>query len=422
MLSGRTGSDTMGPFEARPSPGSARLRGRSVEDRRLARQDSTDRSARTRPPDVKGLVVGLLALIPLVVGGLWFLASPVSPPGRMAVRGRPVERARNGIVGDRACQECHAIEAGQHRHSGHAQTLRPAAEIELARWLDGRSVADPEQAGVRWTYSLHDGRLGVERTEGDQVARVALEFALGSGRHATTFVTLSPSGSRSPGSREHRLTYFTRNGALGLTPGQKASEQAPGLSPMGVDRNPGETVHCFGCHSTTVSAHDPQVLDVATMRPGIGCERCHGPGQAHIDAARRGEADLAMPFGKVWTADGQMRLCGDCHRHPSQAPPGEIRPDNPRIARFQPVGLMQSACYTRSGGALSCVNCHNPHSRASTDRSSYEAACLACHAPAGRSACPVSPRRGCIDCHMPARDTGQGIPFSDHWIRIRHDR
>ena len=131
---------------------------------------------------------------------------------------------------------------------------------------------------------------------------------------------------------------------------------------------------------------------------------------------------MTMPFGKVWTAEGQMRLCGDCHRHPSQAPPGEIRADNPKIARFQPVGLMQSACYTRSDGALSCVNCHDPHSRASTDRASYAAACLACHQPGGRPVCPISPRRDCIGCHMPALDTGQGIPFTDHWIRVRKDR
>jgi hypothetical protein len=117
-----------------------------------------------------------------------------------------------------------------------------------------------------------------------------------------------------------------------------------------------------------------------------------------------------------------MRLCGDCHRHPAQAPPGEIRADNPRIARFQPVGLMQSACYTKSDGALSCVNCHDPHSPASTDRASYAAACLACHKPGGQPICSVSPRRDCIDCHMPALDTGQGILFTDHWIRVRKDR
>ncbi len=83
---------------------------------------------------------------------------------------------------------------------------------------------------------------------------------------------------------------------------------------------------------------------------------------------------------------------------------------------------MQSACYTRSNGALSCVNCHNPHTSASTGRASYEAACLACHGSTKRPACPVSPRQDCIGCHMPAVDTGQGIPFTDHWIRVRKDR
>lgn len=24
----------------------------------------------------------------------------------------------------------------------------------------------------------------------------------------------------------------------------------------------------------------------------------------------------------------------------------------------------------------------------------------------------------CIDCHMPALDTGRGLEFVDHWIRI----
>jgi hypothetical protein len=365
----------------------------------------------------------------LVVVVVWILVvpGPPAPPGGMAgpIRPRAEAAPRNRLVGDRACQECHAIEAGQHRRSGHAQTLRPAGSIDLAGWLDGRTVADPEHPAVHWRYRLRDETLRAVRTEGanaNQETTELLQYALGSGRHATTFVSLLPSASGAPGSREHRLTYFAHDRALGITPGQKAAEHASGLNSMGRDRNPGETVHCFACHSTVVSAHDPQRLDAATMRPNVGCERCHGPGEAHIAAARRGASDLTMPFGKVWTADGQMRLCGDCHRHPSQAPPGEIRPDNPRITRFQPVGLMQSACYTQSDGALSCVNCHNPHAGASTNRASYEAACLDCHRPKRRAVCPVSPREGCIGCHMPARDAGQGVLFTDHWIRIRRDR
>ncbi len=388
----------------------------------MASKDSSHRPARRRPPDARGVVLGSLALVALVVALLWALSPSGPPRGVIDIPGRTAAGRPNEIVGDRTCQECHLIEARQHERSGHAQTLRPAAEIDLTLWLDGRRVADPEQPGVAWTYRLRHGRLDVDRTEAGRVEPMHLEFALGSGRHATTFVSLTPSATGSPGSREHRLTYFAHDRALAITPAQKASDGAPGLNPMGRDRDPGETLHCFGCHVTTVSARSPRLLDVATMRPGIGCERCHGPGGDHVEAARRGGADLTMPFGKVWTADGQMRLCGDCHRHPAQAPPGEIRTDNLKIARFQPVGLMQSACYTRSDGALSCVNCHDPHSRASTDRASYEAVCLTCHKPGGRSVCPTSPRRDCIACHMPALDTGQGILFTDHWIRVRKGR
>ena len=131
-----------------------------------------------------------------------------------------------------------------------------------------------------------------------------------------------------------------------------------------------------------------------------------------------------------FTAESLLKLCGACHRHPSSARPGQIRPDNPFLARFQPVGLMQSKCYARSEGALSCVTCHDPHARSSPDRVSYNAICLECHGAHGPTAmpaagihsrvvCPVSPRERCVECHMPQVDSGQHILFSDHWIRVR---
>lgn len=390
----------------------------------MASADSRKTTNGGRPPSAWRVLAGFLALLLFVATTFWALTPPGRGPARRVAEaeGRLAARPPTRIVGDRVCQECHADKVRQHERSGHSQTLRPAAEVELARWLDGRSVADPERPEVRWTYSLRDGRLGVDRSGAGHDEKAVLEYALGSGRHAMTFVSLTEGSGGSPGSREHRLTYFEKSQSLEVTPGQKASEGAPGTNPMGRDRGPGETVHCFGCHSTTVSDTNSQVLDTATLRPNIHCERCHGPGLEHVEAARRGASDLTLPFGKVWTAEGQMKLCGDCHRHPSQAPPGEIRADNPSIARFQPVGLMQSRCYTRSDGELSCVNCHNPHDRASTDQASYETACLQCHQGGRRTACRVSPRDGCIKCHMPKIDAGQGVLFADHWIRVRRDQ
>jgi hypothetical protein len=117
-----------------------------------------------------------------------------------------------------------------------------------------------------------------------------------------------------------------------------------------------------------------------------------------------------------------MEACGDCHRHPTQAPPGRIRPDDPTLARFQPLGMMQSRCYTESGGQLSCIQCHDPHARPHSDAPYYENACLECHQGAGKRACPVQPGGGCLPCHMPPVDAGQGIGFTDHWIRVRGPR
>jgi hypothetical protein len=234
-------------------------------------------------------------------------------------------------------------------------------------------------------------------------------------------VTLADTDPTRPVALEHRLTYFARSGSLGVTPGQLPDDSKPGRGPVGVFQPPAETFKCFRCHTTVTSDRGQRVLDPATMVPNVMCERCHGPGRAHVEAARRGAGpdELAMPFGPDrWTADDQMRLCGQCHRHPDTGNPAKIRRDNPEIVRFQPVGLMQSRCYRESRGALSCVTCHDPHARVSADLGTYEAACLACHKTPPRAACPVSPRDGCIGCHMPRRDSGQKVLFVDHWIGV----
>ena len=90
------------------------------------------------------------------------------------------------------------------------------------------------------------------------------------------------------------------------------------------------------------------------MIPNVGCERCHGPGQAHIEAARSGAEDrqLSMPFGLDGrSAAEEIRLCGACHRLPETVEPALISPSHSTLVRFQPVGLMQSACFREEPGA-----------------------------------------------------------------------
>ena len=388
----------------------------------MATQDAPAAPDPTPPPaQVREAVWMGLVLAAFVAGGIWWASSTTTTIGPASAPPSSVDRPDySGYIGDAACSRCHPGESAAHGRSGHARTLRPVAASPVARGLDGEKVEDPEKPGVTWDFSFLDGKLSTRRSEGDKVERSEVEYAFGSGHHATTFLSLIDRDPSRPIALEQRLTYFAHSKALGLTPGQSLSGHAAGNSPSGRVHTSSDTLKCFECHTTLTSSRGREFLDEATMIPNISCERCHGPGRSHAEAAGKGAPleVLRMPQGPGgWTAAEQMRQCGQCHRTPEMVKPGSIRVDNPNLVRHQPVGLMQSACYLKSRGALSCVTCHDPHSKASTDRGGYESSCLSCHQQAPRKSCTVSPRSGCLDCHMPRREVGRGMIMTDHWIR-----
>jgi len=120
----------------------------------------------------------------------------------------------DSYVGPRLCAECHSGEYALFSRSGQALTMRMATERRLSDQLAGRTVADPERPDVRWTYAKQKGEFLIERQEARKIERFVVDYALGSGHHATTFVTvldLDP-----PKILEHRLTYYTREGPVVL--------------------------------------------------------------------------------------------------------------------------------------------------------------------------------------------------------------
>src|SRR5262249_39926680 len=148
----------------------------------------------------------------------------------------------------KVCAECHPGEAALHSRSGHALTLSRAGRRSLGQRLDGTTVADPELPGVLWSYRFHDGDLHLARRARGQVEECVLEYAFGAGHHATTFVSVL--NAAIPAILEHRLTYYTRDGVLGLTPGHEVKPPPPGLTPLGGVPPPQSSRKCFECHTT----------------------------------------------------------------------------------------------------------------------------------------------------------------------------
>jgi hypothetical protein len=394
------------------------------------------------------LLVGVTVLLSAVAWLLYAAGKPVPQPSP----GRPAEPSKviqlitfdrpfpaegrsvaDAYIGSRVCADCHPAESAMHSRSGHALTLRPAGRVAISRQLDGTTQADPEIAGVSWNYRYDKDQLHITRTAASEIQQWVADYAIGSGHHALTYVSMID--HKVPRVLEHRLTYYQReNGKSGLdiTPGHDTRPAPPWLMPNGAELPPRIARECFRCHATQLAAgDDEQRFDENTMIPNVSCERCHGPGRAHVAAARRKapESELTLPFGPDrFTAEKLLTLCGSCHRLPSASQASRIKPGDPTLVRFQPVGIVQSQCYQKGAGAFSCVTCHDPHARVSPDRAAYDQTCLSCHVSPGRPKpetlakpappCPVSAKSRCVECHMPRKDAGQGILFSDHWIRI----
>jgi hypothetical protein len=233
--------------------------------------------------------------------------------------------------------------------------------------------------------------------------------------------------------RELRLSTYKGQTIWDVTSGQTTPPKA-GADHLGRILSSDDLRDCFFCHTTVArSARDQTGPESAD--PGIGCERCHGPGGHHLRAISLGFPDVAIANPGAGRGGPLVALCGGCH-----GPMGrDVPPTDPLAPRFPAPSLTRSRCYTESAAAIDCLTCHEPHRDVETSEGYYERKCLECHSnPIGAvtsigapnamstarpSHCPVNPARGCLECHMPKVDTPvPHTPFTDHHIRIRSDK
>lgn len=268
-----------------------------------------------------------------------------------------------------------------------------------------------------YQYGFDDEGLAVALKDRFPGRLFPLDFAIGSGQHAVTFLTLLQDSGETVGV-EHRMSWFKDGEHPGITPGQAHLEPEDAMSYFGkVFR--GEEMHrCVNCHVTTGEIVDAEIRN---LTPGIQCERCHGPGAAHVNAAKAGDTDLAMSSIKSqWTGPEEVAMCGDCHRLPHDVTSDRLKKYPNSIVRFQPIGLLQSRCYQNSRGGLRCTTCHDSHASVqsrSIDRQTES--CRSCHSSVGQTPCAAKETTKCIECHMPAIELLPGVSFHDHWIRVR---
>lgn len=364
------------------------------------------------------IVAGLMAMLLLGVWWGYSLSRGNRDGVRSASRSELSGSTSDEFVGSAACLQCHREVAAAYETSGHAHTFHLTAELDLARQLAGVEFADPRRRrNLRYHFDREGLAVSLPAVFGEE--QFPLTYALGSGTHAVSFLTLLPHREGGTVGLEHRATHYNQLHGLGLTVGHPdRSEPVEEVEHFGRVLDGKKLTDCLGCHTTRFAIEDHQLTGLI---PQVGCEKCHGPGRDHIAAKRAGLVGPDIGSAHRWpTALDELRACGECHRLPESLKPSELVRSSRILPRFQPAGLMQSRCFLESEGALRCTTCHDPHAKVSSDAAYYESICLNCHRSQSAPDCPQS-RSDCINCHMPKVAFEGVAAFHDHWIRVRND-
>src|SRR5262249_9189834 len=155
--------------------------------------------------------------------------------------------------------------------------------------------------GVALSPQLRAGRGYVVARRGTRVAAVPADYAVGSGHHGITYLSCSRGGTL-----ELRLSYYSAGRGWDFSPRQPPG--APRATPLGRPVSLAEEKECFGCHSTVFMTTEGRVAPEPSLL-SIGCERCHGPGRAHLEALRRGDRNLRMARLAGSRKEVTMTLC-----------------------------------------------------------------------------------------------------------------
>jgi hypothetical protein len=237
-------------------------------------------------------------------------------------------------------------------------------------------------------------------------------WAVGVGNSAQTYIVLF--GRHYV---ESEISYYTKIRALGVTVGHNPQAPRSLDAAMGLPISDADLAKCLNCHAT--SALRDGRLTLNQMVPGIGCERCHGPGANHLAAIKAGNLNnLQIVNPTHFGPEKGTAFCATCHRSTEDVK--QLGTHGVGNVRFEAYRLGRSRCYNPDDPRTACTTCHDPHAARDRTAASYDARCLACHD--GKSAnahvCAAGTRE-CVTCHMPKVEMpGSHATFADHWIRI----
>ncbi|BDX07599.1 cytochrome c3 family protein [Planctobacterium marinum] len=366
-----------------------------------------------------------------------------------------------GYVDSQVCASCHVEHSEGFKGVGMSRSF---ANVDI-KWFSADKLAGlpfyHAPSNRYYDIVLRDNKAYFVRYQLDYLQQrvneiqVQIDYLLGSGNKVVSplFRTANDEIYMLP------INWYTEGRFWEMAPGFESSKH------FGLSRQ--ILRECMFCHNAYPFSEMEQDSFVhrdtfpKQLPQGIDCQRCHGPGENHLEAVFGKAKNLSEIRNSIVNpAKLPVRerdsVCFQCHMLPAvnmvgvrrfergdySFRPGETLSDyilhvdtvDANVSREQRFEinhhgyrLSNSACFTQSQGELTCISCHNPHHKpAEIDFvQQVDATCLGCHE-APESAVhnnAAEANKSCVNCHMPQRRAQDVIHvvMTDHRIGIYPD-
>jgi hypothetical protein len=376
----------------------------------------------------------------LIIGLVCELFVAVSLSGQNVTTTPASKPASPGYLGDDKCGSCHQAKVNAFHLTAHYHTSSlPSAHSILGNFAPGQNIIKTSNPDL--FFQMDENLDGFAQTAVRGMAPYTTErkerfgVVVGSGGKGQTYLFWKEDELF-----QLPISYWRQLGWV----------NSPGYRDGTANFDRPIIPRCLECHATYAESNSPPpnryIKD--SLLPGITCEKCHGPGQEHVQSEAlsiKGKNASAILNPAKFGRDRQMDLCGWCHAGAGEPlkPTFSYVPNQPLneylklpepapdaivdVHGSQVELLKRSRCYQSS--EMTCLTCHDVHA-VQYDLSGFSQRCLSCHKP-GTTMFPKADHRtasNCVECHMPTQATSlivfdsKGKKFTplvrNHWIKV----